>query len=464
MRPVRFSITSSMHAALKKHLCRKDELEYAAILLCHSGEGKATTRLMAKEFIAIPGEECEKQTEQSLFWPFASYMTPKRIEIIEREGLSVVTIHSHPKGYDRFSKADNKNDGELFPSVHSWFDDARPHGSAIMMPDGRMVCRTVNADGICESMQSVCIVGADIRIDKQGKCNDDSSEYSLRVRQTFGKGTFDVLRRLKVGVVGCSGTGSIIVELLARNCIGELVLVDPDRVEAKNLNRMLNSTAKDAEQRYPKAEMLKQTIKEMGMGTRVESYVADTRNAEAVSALIDCDVLFGCVDSATGRYHLECIATAFYIPYFDIGVHLEADRRGGISHADVAAHYIYPDVAGLMAREVYSSQQLTAEGWKHDDPAHYEEQRKAGYLIAVDEDQPAVISINMLAACLSFNDFLARLHAFRLDNNADFAEQRFQLAHGYYQTKAAPSRANDPMFQKYVGMGDRSFLVQKLKQ
>ena len=49
-----------------------------------------------------------------------------------------------------------------------------------------------------------------------------------------------------LAALGCSGTGSIVVEQLARNCIGELVLVDSDHVEHKNLNRIVNSTADDA--------------------------------------------------------------------------------------------------------------------------------------------------------------------------------------------------------------------------
>ena len=63
----------------------------------------------------------------------------------------------------------------------------------------------------------------------------------LRTRQAFGDGTTDLLRSLSVGVAGCSGTGSWVIELLGRLGIGRLVLVDPDTIECKNMNRIVNS-------------------------------------------------------------------------------------------------------------------------------------------------------------------------------------------------------------------------------
>ena len=249
---------------------------------------------------------------------------------------------------------------------------------------------------------------------------------------------------------------------MARNCIGHLVIVDPDCVEEKNLNRIVNATQTDARKGIPKVESTKRGIKRMGMKVRVDAYQSHTTDKEVVEALTDCDVIFGCVDSAEGRYHLECIASAYYIPYFDVGVNLETDQVGKILQADAVAHYMHPGNASLMSRHGYTSEQVAAEGWRRIDREHYEKQKIAGYLAAVEEDQPAVMSINMQAACLAFNDFLARLHHFRLDQNDDFANQRFRLVHGSYENQEEKCDS-ESVFQKYSGMGEKSFLVQRLK-
>ena len=395
-------------------------------------------------------------------WPFADYLPPDKITEIDKNGLSVMTIHSHPSGMDRFSRIDNSNDRSLFHSIGNWFDDERPNGSAIMIPDGKIVARLVALDGRFTPLRSVTAVGEDIRIWTQPRKSPASLAAGLRITQTFGKGTFNLLRNLRVGVVGCSGTGSIISELLARNCIGTLILADPDYVEEKNLNRILNATKTDAKNKTPKASILKRSIAKMGTGVQVEAYQAHTSDKALIKSLVSCDVIFGCVDSAEGRYHLECIASAYWLPYFDVGVNLETDLEGVILQADAVAHYMHPKNTSLMSRGGYTSEQVTAETWYRTNRKHYEAQRDAGYLAAVGEDQPAVMSVNMQAACMAFNDFLARLHGFRLDCNDDFATQRFRLVHGHYSHTPSEDQSLS-VFDPYSGMGDRSFLIRRLK-
>lgn len=452
----------SHHKALLEHLHPGDGLEAAAVILCHYGQGQRGFRLMTKELMLVPADECPQKTEDRVFWNFGKFFPADKISGIDKSGMSIVTIHSHPRGHGNFSVIDDKNDKDLFRSVCNWFDDCRPNGSAIMLPDGEVIARTVDGKGKFSPIESVSIVAENVRTWKRQGKKEKLHDSGLRVLQTFGKGTFELLRQMRVGVVGCSGTGSIIVELLARNCVGNLVIVDPDVVEEKNLNRILNARKDDADKSIPKVETLKNAAESMGTKVLVDTYQSDTASEEVIKALVDCDVIFGCVDSARGRYHLECIANAYLIPYFDVGVNLEADGDGGIVQADAVAHYIHPENASLMSRGAYTSEQVRAEDLRNTDRKRYEEQKKAGYLAAVGEDQPAVISINMQAACMAFNDFMARLHNFRLDDNAEFATQRFRIVHGVYTNEAA-SGEPAPIFQKYLGMGDQSFLIQNLK-
>jgi len=51
---------------------------------------------------------------------------------------------------------------------------------------------------------------------------------------------------------------------------------------------------------------------------------------------------------------------------------------------------------------------VQAEGLKRQDPVYYEEQRKAGYIKGVEENRPAVISINTQFAGFAINESIAR--------------------------------------------------------
>jgi len=248
-------------------------------------------------------------------------------------------------------------------------------------------------------------------------------------------------------------------ELLARNCVGSLVLVDDDFVEEKNLNRLVNGTLADAKDGKPKVHALAAAIDRAGLGTRVDAHDALTDSPGAVAALVDCDVLFGCVDSAFGRYHLDCLASAYLIPYFDVGVHIEADGTGRIDAADAVAHYVHPEGSSLLSRGAYDLNQVRAENCRRTDPDTYARHRAAGYLASVGDERPAVMSLNMQAACMAFNDFLARIHAFRLDPDGEFATQRFRLAHGCYE-RETDDGTPCPLLKTYRGMGDASILVK----
>lgn len=457
MRTATLAMTERQHKALQKYIFPGDGLEAAGVLLCNQGTGKSHQRLIVSDVLYLPHNLSERKKD-SVIWPFGIHLTPERITNIDLRGQSIVTIHSHPNGCNQFSEIDNRNDWELFNSIHCWFDDERLHGSAIMTPDGQIIARTVSRHGKFSDMKTVSTVGDAIRIWKTPGGNGEEA-HQKKLRQTFGQGTLRLLRALRVGVVGCSGTGSIIIELLVRNCVGEVVVVDNDVVEEKNLNRIINGTMDDAQKRRPKVLAVEQAIQRIGIGTQVEVCKGLTDSPETVTALVNCDVIFGCVDSAFGRYHLDCLASAYLIPYFDVGVRLETDGAGGISAADAVSHYIHPEGDSLLSRGAYTMEQVTAENWKRKEPVYYQEQRLAGYLAAVGEEQPAVMSINMQAACMAFNDFIARIHSYRYDSDREFSVQRFRLIHGCYENET-DSGSPHPLLKRYVGMGDRSLLVR----
>ena len=363
MKLIRLVMTEVQHQKIKKILFPGDGLEAAVILVCNQGTGENSRRLIVSDILSLP-HKCSKRDVHSLSWPFAKHLPPDEISKIDRLGQSIITIHSHPEGCDNFSPVDDRNDKELFRSVCNWFTDKRPVGSAIMLSNGKnskIKARTVDSDGKFTSMESVSVIGHNIQIWKKDVKQKKQTAYESKLSQTFGTGTLNLLRSLQVGVVGCSGTGSILIELLARNCIGNLVLVDNDVVEEKNLNRILNTTAKDASKKESKALTLKKAIEKIGLKTKVKAYQDVTDSLNVVSSLIDCDIIFGAVDSAYGRYHLDCLASAYFIPYFDVGVHLETDDKGRITAADAVSHYIHPEGNSLLSRGAYTIEQVTAE-------------------------------------------------------------------------------------------------------
>ena len=235
--------------------------------------------------------------------------------------------------------------------------------------------------------------------------------------------------------------------------IGRLVIVDNDIVKYLNLNRILNATANDAEMGRSKVEVIGAAIDRAGLGTIVESYPTNLYNPDAVRAVAGCDIVFGCVDTSEGRFLANLLATFYVLPFIDLGVALEADDAGAITQVCGYIHYIQPGASSLVSRGAISMDDVRAEGLKRQNPAFFEDQRQAGYIRNVQEERPAVISVNTVVAGLAVNELLARLHGFRDEPNRDYATVGISISQLLFYPEpesGVPCR----LMAKHVGRGD----------
>jgi len=446
---VKLRLTQGHHRDLKAHLLPGDGLEAVAVALC--GRRRSTTHhcLTVKTVVPIPYDECKVRNADRVTWS-----TKRLIPLLEeaaRRDLTILKIHSHPGGFPDFSEIDDASDKDLFNSVFGWTDSTFPHASAVMLPEGRMFGRAIMPDGAFQDLDSIMVPGHDLQFWVPG-ASSKATAFTQRHAQLFGAGTTRRLREMAVAVIGCSGTGSPLIEQLARLGVGRFVLVDPDHVEEKNLNRILNATREDAYLKRPKVEVMARAIAAMGFGTELEIIAEDLATPRAVKAVAECDVVFGCMDGVEGRHLLNRLSAFYLLPFFDLGVKLDADGKGGIDAAGGAVHYIRPDGATLQDRKVYNADQLKAAGLRRTDPKAYRDQVRAGYIRGVAEDRPAVISINMQIASMAVNEFLARLHPFRFDDNADSAVVRANFVAGEYYRLSEPAASGG--FFPHTGKGD----------
>jgi hypothetical protein len=428
---------------LLHHLFPGDGKEAAALALC--GSRNASEVFCIHDIVEIPYHVCSLRTETAVRWDARTF-----IPVLERalkRGLRVLKLHSHPEGFDRFSAQDDASDADLGRGIESIM--GRPGLlSAFMLPSGKIRSRIVEADGF-RSIEKVVVVGDSVLFMNHDLATG-TDDADLRTRQAFGDGTTNLLRTMTVGVAGCSGTGSWVAEVLGRLGVGRLVLVDPDVVERKNLNRIVNSRSADLGK--PKVELLAGAIHAMGLGNRVDTFAQDLAHREVIEALADCDFLFGCMDSADGRDILNRIATYYTIPYVDVGVRLDADGRGGVQQICCAVHYLLPGGSSLLSRGVIAPEQVQAEALQRTHPEQYASLRKEGYIKGIAMDRPAVISVNGFIATHAVNEFLARLHPYRRDSNEEFRYQLFSLSDGAWLR--LPDGPQCGLLSKSVGRGD----------
>jgi hypothetical protein len=445
----RLRLTAELHAQLRKHLFPGDGKEAVAVALCGRLTLSDAGILCVHQLHPIGHDQCKERTPDRVTWePRLAHAVFERATA---KSMAILKIHSHPTGYADFSVFDDRSDTNLFTSLHSWTDDGLPHASAVMLPDGEMFGRIFSRDGRFKSMDRISVVGDDISFFGRGdETRIDPSQ--LRTAQTFGDRTTALLGKLKIGVVGCSGTGSWVIEQLARLGVGELVLVDPDLVERKNLNRIVNSSGVDAYEHRLKVDALREAIMRHGTGTLVTTYATTLFDPSVARQLASCDVLFGCMDSVEGRDRLNRIATFYLVPYFDLGVRLDADGAGGISNVSGVVHSLLPGGSSLFSRGAYTAESLRADSLRRTNPEQYEEERKQGYIKGAKVDSPAVISVNGFCATMAVNEFLGRIHPFRGGHNSEYRWHQFDLKNAFWQQR--PDGPPCEVLARYAGRGD----------
>lgn len=414
------TLTAALHAEAQAHLFPGDGLEAAGLMLCSRAPG-SRSRFLSHTFIPVPHNACRKRTVDAIVWP-GQYLEAA-VDAAEAQGHTIIAMHSHPGGLFAFSQTDDESDARVMPSLFQAFGSI--HGSAVMVPDGAVRARIYTPTMALRDIDLVSVAHHDIRYwwaNGEGRASRPL---------TFTTAMTTELGRLTAVVVGVSGTGSIVAEQLARLGFGCVILIDFDKIERKNLNRILNARLVDADRKRLKVEMFAEAIisyRGPGIAFPVPSSVT-TR--EAVEAAAMGDVVFSCVDTLEARQIADMIGSAFLTPVIDVGVAIPTRKDGdtiAIGDACGRIDYVFPGGSTLLDRDVYSPARVRAEYLRRSAPDQHREEVQAGYIKGLIEEAPSVITLNMRAAAAAVNEYIARAYPFRLDANENYSRSEFSLA------------------------------------
>jgi hypothetical protein len=458
MKKRKLRMTGAAHKSFQNHLFPGDGLEAVAFAFCGCLENDEEEIFTVHSIVLYPHDKCTVRAGDRVEWSPAEIVD--LFETCKKKSLRLLKIHSHPEYWPFFSQVDDRSDIDLGDTVTGWTGRNDQICSVVMLPEGGMIGRLIDAKANFLPLDSIVVISDNISCfhdltKHNNKGNDEAPEFDvqLRTKQAFGEGTTNILKKLKIGVVGCSGTGSIVAELLNRLGVGHIVLVDHDKVEFKNVNRILNSTTDHAKKRDYKVNVLKEAFERTGTGVKVTAISSGLHSSEAYFEIASCDIMFGCMDTVDGRHLLNRIATYFCSAFFDIGIRLDADGKGGINEVLGRIDYIQPGLSSLLTRERYTIEQLKAADLARTDPDEHKKQLKEGYIKSANVESPAVISINMIFSSQAVTELLARLHPFKDRGNENYASISFSIS-GFLLIPEKEGRVDEELKNK-VGLGQR---------
>jgi len=428
-------ITSSLTASLtiqerhlnrlKEFLIHQDGVERAAYILCGESSssldpwtGHPHRKFFSYDILPVFPGEVLSSSDQHITWKTDSFV--RTLKRAQEQGLTVALMHSHTGGFAEFSDQDDANEPDLVELAQHRNGENTSLLSLILTSDEKLVGRLWINQQQWIPLRLISVVGESIRLHYPGRGQGQSSPILQRQALAFGRVLEQDLAMLRVGIVGCGGTGSATAMLLPKMGFRRTALFDKDIVEESNLNRLHGATQADVDAKRPKVEVIARSLTELGLGMQVKTYQSWIGDPECRDALKACDIIFGCTDDHAGRLLLNRYAYYYVTPVFDMGLAIEVSpsEPPEIKAMDGRVTVLAPGHTCLLCRGVISPAIARDEALKRNNPAEYERRKAEAYVLGEGNPSPAVVLFTTDVAIMAIEELVHRLQGFRGENSA----------------------------------------------
>lgn len=384
--------------------------EQMALLLVALNGASTGTRLVVHELLLAGPDDLTHQSGAGIA-PTGEFVAAA-LTRCRQEGWGLVEVHSHPFSAGpgtTFSGIDWGNDRAKMPALARLLPDGAVHATMVMGQASLDAHYFDRASSTIRPVRRVSIVGVRedapwLSYESPTHAGDGDSERPFLVsdrhsRQVplLGRRAQAALEKATVVVVGLGGLGSFVALECAHLGIGQLVLIDPDRVDITNLNRLIGATNGDLGQL--KVKVYEALIHAISPRINVTAIPAPVLDDEAVFAAKQGDLLLGCVDNHGARLVLNHLAVQYVIPLLDAGTGARLDSNQALSHAGGQVQVVLPGVGCLVCRGFIDASQAAFDLA----PPHIR-QREIEHGYGTREPAPSVIYLNGVVASLQVSE------------------------------------------------------------
>jgi len=378
-----------MFAQIKASLFKDLSKEYVCYLLCgHTMIGN-TLRLLAC-YIVIP-DETDYVRHSQVSVKIKQEFLVSILKECERLKLSLIDIHSHPFSVENvaFSSIDDADENEKA----EWFKRYLPDcyfGSIVMGINSHQSRLYLPSTQLIESSLLLRPIEIPLKTGKTAKFFD--SKTHDRQLRAFSKEGQQALANATFGIVGLGGLGAGLAIGLARLGAKHFKLVDFDRAETSNLNRVDGMTKIDAQLKTFKVDIVARNLLEINPEIKCQTIKKNITKHQDWRQLRDVDVIITATDNYLSRMLLNIVSQMYLIPQVSIGTKIstkEGTLDGGHGH-------IYTVLPGhnqpcLLCAEIINPVEVYYEMASH---ASRCQAVKSGYIENFEEPSPAVAHLN----------------------------------------------------------------------
>jgi len=411
-------------AELRQHLLQDPSSEAFALLL---GQTRQAGEQTVIKVIGMHFPQASDYTSRGLahLRIKREYIYARLVEMQSRgEADTLIDVHTHPfcAAQASFSAVDDRDEIDFHHWLTDMLDDVhygsivlsrsdyaarlwqRQGKTSIALP-ARIKTQTVpeNWPASGDSTASESPGAEAMTSDPVTAATDPEQGFLARSVLALG---LDNLRRIMhdqcIAVIGTGGLGSVVAENLIHSGFQQLQLIDPDRVEVTNLNRIVGADRAAAEAQRLKVEVVREHLLGINPAATIEAYPLDIQDQSLRAPLARADWLLVTTDNHLSRYHAQATALQFGIPLVSVGSNISV-VDGTIT--DMSGEVIvarYGDRLCLNCLGRLASTQMAAEAM----PALGAELARRGYVSGRDVKEPAVKTLNAILGALTVDVLL----------------------------------------------------------
>jgi molybdopterin-synthase adenylyltransferase len=327
-------LTSATHAELSAHLLRADGQEDLCFALWRPSTGESRYSAVVSDPI-LPRDGERNVHGNASFMPHY-FDRALDVALESQSGLAFLHAHLGP-GWQPMSPDDSDTERKRAGAILG--ATALPLLGMTIGTDGSISARFWNRiaprtfePAWCESVR---VVGEAMRVffDDTQVPPPPVQGTQIRTVSAWGEQVQADLARLRVGVIGVGSVGAVVAEALARIGVRRIALIDFDTVELHNLDRLLHASLADVGN--PKVEVAERALRRSATAVdpEIDASVLSVCEVDGFRHVLDCDVLFSCVDRPWPRKVLNVAAYAHLVPVVDGGIRIAAPA-GRLKRAD----------------------------------------------------------------------------------------------------------------------------------
>ena len=421
MKPVELRIADDDFHRLQTHLHRSDRDEHGAVILAGGSEGPERDVLLTREVHLL--SDSDFPPGRNGYRQFSAESVAALAGRAGDLGLGYISVHSHPLSTHRtaLSRDDLAAHRRLFPHLLD-LTAGKPVGG-IATGTGSAAGEIWRPSKQPAPLSALRVIGP--RLKKLVTGYVDVGEPLPRFdRQArlFGADGQQILRAMRVAVIGAGGGGSILVEQLAHLGVGAIDIFDFDVVQEHNLSRIVGARDPDAKMLRKKVDVAKRHVQEIDPSVKVRAIDGDIADLDVARHLLESDFMFLATDTNTSRLVFNAIAHRYLIPGIQIGAKVEVDETSEVGEVYVAVRPVVPDSGCLYCQEgLIDPMRLQQEARTP------EEARAQDYVGDGEVVDPSVITLNGIAASHAANTMLFQAVGL---TRGELAQQLFFLRDG----------------------------------